>query len=161
MKSLSGRLAAAVAMVVMTTVAAEARAGAPDHNPWDDWWKPVLVTSAVVNLQSETVTLHGQNFGKQTPVVFCETEKMRVLRASETEIVVRFSKLIPDGTYLFTVARGNGNRDLERGAFFVTKVYATGGGGVGLPGPQGPAGPAGPPGPAGSAVAGTRGDGLP
>ncbi len=44
------------------------------------------------------------------------------MRRSRSEVVVRFPKAVKDGTYLFTVARGND--DHERGTFYVTKVTA-------------------------------------
>ena len=113
-----------------------------------DKWKPLVVTAAFVDVANETVTLKGSNFGKK-PTVFCETQQMKVLRASNTEIVVQFPDEVKEGTYLFTVARGN--HDVERGVFFVSKTLA--GGGSGTPGPAGPAGPQGPAGPAGVAGA--------
>ena len=79
-----------------------------------------MVVAGFVNVQDETVTLRGLNFGKKAPTVFCETRQMTVLRASSTEVVVRFPAEVGDGTYLFTVARGN--HDLERGAFYLTKT---------------------------------------
>src|SRR5262245_53786388 len=120
MESKVRRFTAAAAMVLVTTVGVqaveaqereqrtEASHNDSGHNGPDfDRWKPLLVTAAFVNLNDETVTLRGLNFGKQKPTVFCETEKMRVVRWSSTEIVVRFPSEVPDGTYLFTVARGN------------------------------------------------------
>ena len=67
---------------------------------------------------------------------------MKVLRSSDTEVVVRFPKTVKDGTYLFTVARGNS--DHERGEFHVAKVSAGSGGGETERGVEGPPGPAGP-----------------
>ena len=139
-----------------------------NHNSrFDDFdrWKQVVVLSAFVDVENETATLRGLYFGKKTPTVFCETEKMKVLRSSDTEIVVRFPKAVKDGTYLFTVARGNLNH--ERAEFHVAKVSTGSGGGEtergaeGPPGPAGPVGPAGPEGPVGpqgpAGVAGATG----
>jgi hypothetical protein len=122
------------------------------HSRFDDFdrWKQLVVLAAFVDVENETVTLRGLHFGKKTPAVFCETERMKVLKATDTEVVVRFPKSVDDGSYLFTVARGN--LDLERSQFYVTKVTSVAGGGSaerGLPGPEGPQGPAGPAGPAG------------
>ena len=85
------------------------------HSRFDDFdrWKQLVVLAAFVDVENETVTLRGLNFGKKTPTVFCETERMKVLKSSDTEVVVRFPKSVDDGSYLFTVARGN--LDLERG----------------------------------------------
>ena len=75
--------------------------------------KPLVVTAAFVDVANETVTLRGSNFGKK-PTVFCETQQMQVLRASNTEIVVRFPDDVREGTYLFTVARGNHDAGARR-----------------------------------------------
>jgi hypothetical protein len=125
---------------------AEARQVRPDDN---DRWKQVVVLAAFVDAKNETVTLRGLYFGRKTPTVFCETERLKVLRSSDTEVVARFPKSVQDGTYLFTVARGN--LDHERATFHVAKITASaaGGGGEGLPGPEGPVGPQGPAGVAG------------
>jgi hypothetical protein len=151
---------AAIAAMVMCAAsgaqaapAAEGHFGDSNHSRDDDrnnGRKPIVL-SAYVDVQRETVTLRGLNFGKKAPVVFCETAKMKVLSASDTEIVVRFPKAVQDGTYLFTVARGN--FDVDRGEFFVTKLTASAasGGGAGVPGPAGPMGPQGPAGPEGPA----------
>ena len=117
------------------------------HNRFDDFdrWKQLVVLAAFVDVEDQTVTLRGLNFGKKAPTVFCETERMKVLKSSDTEVVVRFPNAVDDGSYLFTVARGN--LDLERGAFYVAKVTSVAGGGSaerGAPGPEGPQGPAGP-----------------
>ena len=111
------RALTAAAMVAVATVSVQvwaAEARQQPEVPVDarradvdfDRWKPLVVLSAFVDLTNETVTLRGLNFGKKVPTVFCETQQMRVLSASNTELVVRFPKAIADGTYLFTVARG-------------------------------------------------------
>ena len=167
MERLRFKLAASAVMIICAANGAQAAPAGEQqdvnsqsyHSRFDDFdrWKQVVVLSAFVDGEKETVTLRGLNFGRKTPTVFCETEKMKVLRSSDTEVVVRFPKAVKDGTYLFTVARGNS--DHERGAFHVTKVSAVSGGGEtergveGPPGPAGPEGPAGPQGPAGPAGA--------
>jgi hypothetical protein len=155
------RLAAAAAMVMCAVNGAQAAPAAQqevnaqsNHYRFDDHdrWRQLVVLSAHVDADAETVTLKGLYFGRNKPTVFCETHRMKVLRASDTEVVVHFPKAVEDGTYLFTVARGNLN--LERGEFYVTKLTATGGSGAGergAAGPPGPEGPMGPAGPAGSA----------
>jgi hypothetical protein len=162
MERMSCRFAASAVMVLCAAGGPQA-AGAGDrdqerqaeerHISSDDFdrWKQVVVLAAFVDTGKETVTLRGLYFGRKTPTVFCETERVKVLRSSDTEVVVRFPKAVQDGTYLFTVARGN--LDHERGTFYVAKVTAGAGGGTG--GAEGPAGPAGPQGPAG--VAGATG----
>jgi hypothetical protein len=153
MKKVSRKLTAAAVMILCTTVGAQAQQNLridDRHFDDNDRGKQVLVTAAFVNTDDETVTLRGLNFGRRALVVFCETERMRVLESSPTEVVVRFPSEVPDGTYLFTVARGNG--DSERGTFYVTKLSG-GSGGSGEAGPQGPPGPAGPQGPQGPAGA--------
>ena len=163
MERFNFKLAASAVMIICAANGAQAAAGkqqevnaqANSNSRFDDFdrGKQVVVLSAFVNADEETATLRGLHFGKKTPIVFCETEKMRVLRWSDTEIVVHFPKAVKDGTYLFTVARGN--LDHERGEFHVAKVSAVSGGGEtergaeGPPGPAGPIGPAGPEGPVG------------
>jgi hypothetical protein len=107
--------------------------------------KQLIVTSAWVDRQNDTVTLKGSGFGTKKPAVFCELTQMAVLSATDEELLVAFPASVLDGTYLFTVARGNGTS--ERATFFVTtnrpQILE------GTEGPTGPQGAAGPPGPEG------------
>ena len=116
----------------------------------DDHKKQVLVTSAAVDRNGNTVTLKGLNFGPKPPQVYAETYPLHVLTATDHEIVVAFPASSLDGTYLFSVIKGHSS--LERAAFYVTttapQVIA---GPEGPTGPQGPAGPQGPEGPRGEA----------
>ena len=165
MERLNFKLAASAVMIICAANGAQAAAGEQQngnsqssyHSRFDDFdrWKQVVVLSAFVDGEQQTVTLRGLHFGKKTPTVFCETEKMKVLRWSDTEVVVRFPRTVKDGTYLFTVARGNSEN--ERGEFHVAKVSAASGGGETEPGVEGPPGPAGPQGPAGPPGTGRRG----
>jgi hypothetical protein len=108
--------------------------------------KQLIVTSASVDRVNDTVTLKGAGFGNKKPTVFCELTQMTVLSASDEELLVAFPASVLDGTFLFTVARGNGAT--ERASFFVTtnrpEIL------------QGTAGPAGPQGAAG--LKGDKGD---
>ena len=104
--------------------------------------KQLIVTSASVDRVNDTVTLKGSGFGAKKPTVFCELTQMNVLNATDEELVVAFPASALDGTFLFTVARGNGAT--ERASFFVTTNRPEI-----LQGTQGPAGPQGPPGPKG------------
>jgi hypothetical protein len=110
--------------------------------------KQLIVTSASVDRSSDTVTFKGSGFGAKKPAVFCELTQMTVLSASDEELLVSFPASVLDGTFLFTVARGNSAN--ERAAFYVTtsrpQVLE---GKEGPAGPQGAAGPAGPQGPKG------------
>ena len=49
-----------------------------------DRFKKLVVLSATVDLEQETVTLHGLNFGKKVQSDFCETNRMKVVRWSDT-----------------------------------------------------------------------------
>jgi hypothetical protein len=105
--------------------------------------KQLIVTSASVDRVNDTVTLKGSGFGNKKPTVFCELTQMTVLSATDEELLVAFPASVLDGTFLFTVARGNGAT--ERASFFVTTnrpeiLQGT----AGPSGPQGAAGPAGP-----------------
>ena len=125
--------AARGAQVAVAAGEGQEQSAQASHNRLDDInrWKELVVTAAFVDVDAETVTLRGLNFGKKSPTVFCETDKMKVLSWSDTEIVVRFPKAVEDGNYLFTVARGN--LDFERSAFYVTKGVSGGGGAGGVP----------------------------
>ena len=105
--------------------------------------KQLIVTSASVDRANDTVTLKGSGFGTKKPTVFCELTQMTVLSGSDEELLVAFPASVLDGTFLFTVARGNGAT--ERASFFVTtnrpEILQ---GSAGPAGPQGAAGPAGP-----------------
>ena len=111
--------------------------------------KPLVVLSAAVNRSAETLTLKGQNFGSTAPAVYCESMPMTVISASDTQLVVMFPAAMPDGTYLVTVARGNGKPDV--GVFYATaQTIATvegHDGATGVTGSRGEMGPQGPPGP--------------
>ena len=117
--------------------------------------KQLIVTSASVDRSSDTVTLKGSGFGIKRPTVFCELTQMTVLSATDEELLVAFPASVLDGTFLFTVARGNGTS--ERASFFVTtnrpQILQ---GQEGPAGPQGAAGPTGAQGPKGDK--GDKGD---
>jgi hypothetical protein len=148
------RLVAVVALVLFgTSVQAEAR----DEGKA----KQLLVTSAAVDRDTNTVTLKGMNFGPKKPQVYAETYPLHVLSATDSELVVAFPASSLDGTYLFSIIRGASS--LERAAFYVTTTapqIVTGP--EGPMGPQGPAGPAGPEGAKGDTGAqGPKGDAGP
>jgi hypothetical protein len=123
--------------------------------------KQLVITSASVDRTSNTVTFKGHNLGGRKAAVFCETTAMSVLGASDQELLVAFPASSLNGTYLFTVVKGNGSSD--RDVFYVTTNAGTGSGTQGVPvrrvrrvrrsdgpiGPQGPQGATGPQGPAG------------
>ena len=144
-------LVAAVAVVLCTSV--------PQAQASDDKTKQLLVTSATVNRDANTVTLKGLNFcaGKR-PTVYAETYPLHVLSATDQEIVVAFPASSLDGTYLFSVIRGASS--LERAAFYVTTTAPQI-----IAGPEGPMGPQGPAGPAGekgeTGLQGPKGDAGP
>jgi len=110
--------------------------------------KQLMVTSASVDRAQDTVTLKGSGFGVKKPFVWAELTQMTVLSGTDEELVVSFPASVLDGTFLFTVARGNSAN--ERATFYVTtnrpQVFE---GKEGPAGPQGAAGPAGPQGPKG------------
>jgi hypothetical protein len=117
--------------------------------------KQLMVTSASVDRAHDTVTLKGSGFGVKRPYVWAEMTQMTVLSGTDEELVVSFPASVLDGTFLFTVARGNSAN--ERATFYVTtsrpQVLE---GKEGPAGPQGAAGPAGPQGPKGDK--GDKGD---
>lgn len=106
--------------------------------------KQLLITSATVDREHDTVTLKGLNFGSGQPTVYCEIYPIPVLSATDQELVVSFPASSLDGTFLFSIIRGPSA--LDRAAFYVTVTPSV----QGPEGPMGPQGPAGPPGPEGA-----------
>jgi hypothetical protein len=145
------RTSAVVTALLLTASAAYAQSGS----------KQLVITSAAADRASNTVTFKGRNFGGRKATVFCETTEMRVLNASDEELVASFPASSLNGTYLFTVLKGNSSND--RDVFYVTTSTATVVAGpqgpqgvpgpIGPVGPQGPQGATGPQGPAGPAGA--------
>ena len=88
MERLNFKFAASAVMIICAANGAQAGGGQQEvnaqsnHSRFDDFdrWKQVVVLSAFVDVEEETATLRGLHFGKKTPTVFCETEKMKVLR---------------------------------------------------------------------------------
>lgn len=113
----------------------------------------LVVLSTAVDRVNQTLTIRGLAFGPETPQVWCETNLMTVLSATDSELVVFLPAAVPDGTHLLSVIRGTGEKD--RG-FFNMSVGTPGQGPAGPMGPAGPAGPAGPKGDTGAA--GAKGD---
>jgi hypothetical protein len=105
--------------------------------------RDLVITSATVDRDNETVTFRGFNIGSRKPYVYCETVLMKVLSANDEELVVEFpAATVADGTYLFTVIRDAAPP--SRATFYVTSSAPLAAGGpAGTAGPQGPAGPAG------------------
>jgi hypothetical protein len=151
----------AVGTALLLTASAASAQGGP---------KQLVITSAAADRASNTVTFKGRNFGGRKAAVFCETTEMRVLSGTDEELVASFPASSLNGTFLFTVLKGNSAN--ERDVFYVTTSAgaATTGpqgpqgvpGPVGPVGPQGPQGATGPQGPAGPAGAqgpqGPKGD---
>ena len=144
---LSARIIAAVAAVLVIGASnAHAQANDPNKVPRQLW-----ILSASVDRDHDTVTLKGMNFGRR-PSVYCETTLMTLLSATDDELVVSFPASSLNGTYLFTVIRGNSI--LDRDVFYVTTNTP-----VIIEGKEGPMGPAGPQGPKGDTGAqGPKGD---
>jgi hypothetical protein len=140
------RQAAAAAAAVLMIAASSAHAQSDSSKAT----KQVFITSATVDRAQDTVTLKGMNFmGRQRPLVYCEMTLMTVLSATDEEVVVSVPASYMEGTYLFTLIRGNGAMD--RDAFYVTTNRP-----VIIEGKEGPMGPSGPAGPQGEK--GEKGD---
>ncbi len=140
-------------MILFVLCAAQA-ATAQSHSsaPKKGHPRQVLILSAVADRASETLTIRGLHFGNQPPRVFCETEDMTVLSATDAQLVVILPAAVPDGTYLLTVVRGpsENDRDVFHMAIQTPTVITGPGGPPGPAGAPGEAGPAGPAGPAGA-----------
>ena len=137
----------AAAILVIGTSNAHAQASEPHRVQ-----KQLVILSATVDRNNDTVTLKGMNFGPRRPYVYCETYLMTVLSATDDELIVSVPTSSLNGTYLFTVVRGNSM--LDRDQFYVTTNPP-----VIIEGKEGPMGPQGPPGPKGDTGAtGPKGD---
>jgi hypothetical protein len=145
---LSNRTAfTALVFVLLGTALAQAQKKQPDTLAVSNPSQQVVVLSTSVDRVNQTLTIQGLSFGSTAPQVWCETNLMTVLSATDTELVVFLPAAVPDGTHLLSVIRGASEKD--RGFFNMN---------VGTPG-QGPAGPAGPAGPQGdTGAAGPKGD---
>ena len=102
------RTFAVVTALLLTASAAYAQGGS----------KQLVITSASADRASNTVTFKGRNFGGRKAVVFCEATEMRVLSATDEELVASFPASSLNGTFLFTVLKGNSSND--RDVFYVT-----------------------------------------
>ena len=114
--------AVAAAMVLSAGTTAYASAGKDkdkESEKKDSAPRQLVVMSATVDRQAQSVTLRGQNFGSSEPKVFCETYPLTVLQFTDTQVVVWFPGSVPEGTYLFSVLRGRGQTDFERTVFYV------------------------------------------
>lgn len=117
------------------------------------------VSAASYDAATEALSIHGVNFGTAGGVVTLNGFPLPVSSWSDGQIVALVSSATPPGSYLLTVARGQGTTQFD--AFSVTFTGVTGaGGGTGAkgdkgdkgdPGPQGPKGDPGAPGAAGPA----------
>src|SRR5262249_41394084 len=117
----------------------------------------LVITSAALDESNNRLVITGQNFlrhgeghdsrGRSASlIVTLDLMPLTIVSATSTEIVASVSGTFPEGTYLVTVSRGNGDGD--SGAFAVA-IYHEDGSSSGSQGPAGPAGPNGPAGPQG------------
>ena len=110
----------------------------------------LVISSASFDAAHDRLCIKGENFGTASrnggvaaPYVTIDRVPMAVLSASTSQVDVALSRTFPPGSYLLTVARGNGQG--QASSFFVTI------GGQGPAGPQGPMGEPGAKGPEGPA----------
>jgi hypothetical protein len=142
----SRRLALVCALATLTAFSpALSRAQDEDRSSANS----VVVLKAAVDA-SNRVTLTGENFfgsnGRRTPAVSLgRTALPTVGTPTATTIVAQLPAGLAAGTYLVSVANGNG-----AGQFDSFEVTIGANGAVGAPGPVGPQGATGPQGPAGA-----------
>ena len=127
MKRMHGSwFAVALALAVFAGVVyLQAGAQAPERQP--------LITEALVDAESGTLTINGYDFAGEVPTVTLGMTPLPVLSVTEFGVVAGLPELLP-GTYLLAVSWTDG-----AGAVF----YPT----LGAVGPEGPAGPQGDPAP--------------
>jgi hypothetical protein len=154
---LSNRTAFTVLVfVLMGTALTQAQKKQADTLTVSNSQQQVAVLSTAVDRVNQTLTIQGLSFGSPAPQVWCETNLMTVISATDTELVVFLPAGVPDGTHLLSVVRGPSEKD--RG-FFNMNVGTPGRGAVGPAGPAGPKGDTGAVGPKGdTGAAGSKGD---
>jgi hypothetical protein len=145
---LSNRTAfTALVFVLMGTALAQAQKQQAATVTVSNSPQQLVVLSTTVDRVNQTLTIQGLSFGSAAPQVWCETNLMTVISATDTDLVVFLPAAVPDGTHLLSVIRGPSQTD--RGYFNMN---------IGTPG-RGPAGPAGPAGPKGyTGAIGPKGD---
>jgi hypothetical protein len=110
----------------------------------------LVVTSVVVDVQYELITIRGRHLRKRferRPRVTLSGRSVSVVRATAEEIVGELPAGLEAGTHLLTVSRGSGTHE----SWATDVAIGVGGpeGPQGDPGPVGPSGPRGEPGPQG------------
>jgi hypothetical protein len=96
------------------------------------------ITEVFVDFDAETIHIMGEDldFGRALDVTLGDFGSLNVTTETPTLIVVDFPAVgLPDGDYLLTVSRGNGQSQNDE--YDLT---------IGAVGPEGPEGPEGPPG---------------
>src|SRR3954464_10429546 len=118
----------------------------------------LAILSTISNPTNDTLTIRGVGFGDRAAQVWCRDYPLTVISWTDEEIVVSLPDALPDGSYLLTVIRREGQKD--RDVFdMAVQGQTTVTGGTGAPGPKGDIGPTGPAGPKGDAgSAGPKGD---
>lgn len=91
----------------------------------------LVITNAIADFNSSTITIEGRNFGTDIPSVVLNDSPVTVLSNSDTQIVTDLPVLLP-GSYLLSVSRGPSSTDAD--AFDIT---------LGAVGPTGSTGPQG------------------
>jgi hypothetical protein len=128
----------------------------------------LAILGTVSNRSNSTLTIRGVGFGDRAAQVWCQNYPLTVINWTDSEIIVHLPDALPDGSYLLTVARGEGQKAQDVFDMAVqgqAASVASQKGDTGSPGPKGDtgeAGPAGVPGPAGpkgdTGPAGPRGE---
>jgi hypothetical protein len=104
------------------------------------------VSAASYDAAAEALSIHGVNFGTTVGVVTLNGFPLPVSSWSDDQIVALVASATPPGSYLLTVARGQGTTQFD--AFSVTLTSGSGDG-AGAKGDKGDKGDPGPPGPKG------------
>ena len=93
----------------------------------------IAIESVAVDLANEMLTVYGDGFGAQTPVVRLAGVPLTVLSATPTQVSVFLPAATAPGAYLLTIEKPTNG---DKAAGFVVPI--------GLAGPAGPVGPQGP-----------------
>ena len=118
----------------------------------------LAILGTLSNRANDTLTIRGMGFGDRAAQVWCQDYPLTVMSWTDEEIVANLPDALPDGSYLLTVIRGEGQKDRDVFDMAVQGQTTV----SGTPGPKGDAGPVGPAGakgePGSVGPAGPKGD---
>ena len=99
----------------------------------------LAILGTLSNRANDTLTIRGMGFGDRAAQVWCQDYPLTVMSWTDEEIVANLPDALPDGSYLLTVIRGEGQKDRDVFDMAVQGQTTV----SGTPGPRGDAVPSG------------------